>query len=64
MTPRFLVLAAVALLGACAQSPLYDTRAVAGGTRDEVPRDGNGEPMLGSVRPVPAGSLAVVAPRP
>jgi hypothetical protein len=64
MTPRFLVLAAAALLGSCAQSPLYDTQAVAGGTRDEVPRDGNGEPMLGAIRPIPAGSLAIVAPKP
>ena len=63
MTPRFLVLAAVALLGACAQSPLYDTRSVAGATRDAVPRDGNGEPVLGAVRPIPVGTLAVV-PKP
>lgn len=68
MTPRFLVpalaLALAAWLGACAQSPLYGTKAVAGGTRDEVPRDGNGEPMLGATRPVPASSLVLSQPRP
>ncbi len=67
MTPRFLTalaLTAAAIVGGCAQSPLYGTKAVAGGTRDEVPRDGNGEPMLGSVRPVPAGSLALSQPKP
>nr|WP_295660840.1 hypothetical protein [Polymorphobacter sp.] len=68
MTPRFLAsalaLAAAAVLGACAQSPLYDGKAVAGGTHDEVPRDGNGEPMLGAVRPIPAGSLALAQPKP
>jgi len=71
MTPRFLLsalapmlaLAVAAALGACAQSPLYATKAVPGGTRDEVPRDGNGEPMLGATRPVPVGSLALVQPR-
>lgn len=68
MTPRLLrpalAFLAMAALGACAQSPLYDTRAIAGGTRDEVPRDGNGEPMLGAVRPIPAGSLALTQPKP
>lgn len=68
MTPRFLrsalALACVAALGACAQSPLYGTKAVAGGTRDEVPRDGNGEPILGAIRPIPAGSLALTQPKP
>lgn len=62
MTYRVLAVLAVALLGACAQSPLYGTKAVAGGTRDEVPRDGNGEPILSAVRPVPASALAVRRP--
>lgn len=45
-----LVLCLAALCG-CAQSPLYETSRVAGGTRDEVPRDGNGEPILSAIRP-------------
>ncbi len=47
-----LVVLAAATAG-CAQSPLYDTGRVPGGTRDEVPRDGNGEPMLSAARPPP-----------
>lgn len=51
-----------AMLTACASSPLYDIRAVAGGTPDEIPRDGNGEPMLGAVRPIPVSALPVAKP--
>ena len=53
MKPRAAVLIALtaATLASCAQSPLYDSARVAGGTRDEVPRDGNGEPILSAIRP-------------
>ena len=49
-------------LSGCSHAPLSDTKAVAGGTRDEVPRDGNGEPMLNAIRPMPASALAVARP--
>lgn len=45
-----LIAAAAATLTACAQSPLYETARIPGGTRDEVPRDGNGEPILSATR--------------
>lgn len=48
--PLLIALTIAVLTSGCAQSPLYDTARVAGGTRDEVPRDGNGEPMLSAVR--------------
>jgi hypothetical protein len=48
---RFLPLAL--LVGACAPSPLYVGAAKTRGTVGEVPRDGSGEPIWTSIRPVP-----------
>lgn len=66
MTPRIITLLilglAPAVLPACSHAPLSDIKAVAGGTRDEVPRDGNGEPMLGAIRPVPASAMLATRP--
>ena len=41
------------VLAACAPSPLYVGNAHAAVSRDEVPRDGRGEPILSAIRPVP-----------
>lgn len=57
-----IVLAAAIVVAGCAQSPLYDAARVPGGTRDEVPRDVNGEPMMSQIRPRPTLALLPAPP--
>lgn len=63
MTYRGIVLLVAVATAACTRSPLTDPHIVLrGATRGDVPRDGNGEPILDRVRPVPQN--AIVAPPP
>ncbi len=65
MTMRFVALTVLFAAAACTRSPLTDPRiTLAGATRGDVPRDANGEPMLGRIKPVPPSALVPTPPPP
>ena len=57
------ILGAAVALPACSPSPLYVDRAEIG-AYGEVPRDGRGEPMWGSIAPPPPVPETVPQPMP
>jgi len=58
MTYRLLAAIAVLTAAGCTQAPLTDPRIVLrGATRGEIPRDANGEPILGRIRPTPPNAI-------
>ena len=64
--PKFLLLSILGLataLPACSPSPLYVDRAEIGAYGD-VPRDGRGEPVWGSIAPPPASPEMMPQPVP
>ena len=67
MTYRLIVLASALIVSGCASSPLTDSHIVLrGAKRGDIPRDGNGEPILDRVKPIPSKAIvppAAVPPR-
>ena len=57
------ILGAAVALPACSPSPLYVDRAEIG-AYGEVPRDGRGEPLWGSIAPPPAAAETMPQPMP